>query len=151
MTSVDREAQQQVLAELLGGAPPLPAEPVAPPVGQPFRRDQKGRFLRGNPGGPGRRPGQGLDYRALAEREAEREGIDLPQAMWRVLRKLIELAQAGDVAAAKLVLDKLGIVEDAQQAAGVQLVVITGVDDTGTPVRGVGLRVNQPTVEELVE
>lgn len=105
-------------------------------------RDHKGRFVKGHHSpGPGRPKGQGLDLRALAERESEREGFDLPAAAWRVLKRLFAMAEAGDVAAAKLVLDKLGVVDDAQQA-GVQLVVVTGVDAaTGEPATGIALRV----------
>lgn len=104
-------------------------------------RDVKGRFLKGTPGGPGRRPGQGLDLRSLAEREAEREGFDLNAAAWRVLKRLFTMAEAGDVAAAKELFTRIGMVDEAQQG-GVQLVVVTGVDDAGQPAQGIALRVN---------
>lgn len=137
----DTEAEA-FLAEALAGVPPVTAPVSTAPAdiasARPLR-DAKGRFLPGGPGGPGRRPGQGLDLRALAEREAEREGFDLNQAAWRVLKKLFHMAEGGDVAAAKLVLDKLGVVDEAQQA-GITLTVVTGVDADGQPAQGIALR-----------
>jgi hypothetical protein len=138
------------IAEFLGDTTPPAtaaagtAAPVEAPATLPAARTDKrlanGRFVKGHPGGPGRTPGRGLDLRSLAEREAKREGFDLNQAAWRVLKRLFAMAEAGDVAAAKLVLDKLGIVEG-DERTGVQLVVVTGVDPAGAPAQGIGLRV----------
>jgi len=119
MTSVDREAQQQALAELIGGALPLPAEPIAPPV----LRDDKGRFLPGGPGGPGRKPGRGVDVKFAAERIARERGIELSVAVGEVVLRLIELAKGGDVPAAALLLKTVGTAEpDGQQGLVVQVI-----------------------------
>lgn len=65
-------------------------------------RDVKGRFAKGTERGPGRPPGthvQSLRNALLQEAK--------PADMKAVARKLIELAREGDVAAAKLILDRL--------------------------------------------
>lgn len=67
-------------------------------------RTVDGRFAPGHPG-VGGRP-SGIDLRALAERKSEEEGYDFPTAMWEVIKALIENAKAGNVSAAKLLLDK---------------------------------------------
>lgn len=137
----DREA---VLAEFGVLAATVEEQAVAVPASGVLR-DGNGRFLPGTAGGPGRKPGRGLDLRALAEREAAREGFDLNAGAWRVLRKLFSMAEAGDVAAAKLVLDKLGIVEGAAAHAGISLTVITGVDRSGNQLQGIAVRTGTAT------
>ena len=82
-------------------------------------RDDKGRFRVGHPGGPGRP--RGIDLRALAEREAERENLDLEAALWRVLKQLIEAAENGCTRSAKLLFDKL----TEQEATGPMVAVQT--------------------------
>src|SRR5262245_507530 len=93
------ESPDAVLAAMLDGIEPKPPNPR---VGAPLpastdaaapRADRaaNGRFLPGHKSpGPGRTPGLGLDLRALAEREAKRDGIDLNKAAWLVLKKLLE-------------------------------------------------------------
>lgn len=61
-------------------------------------RDRTGRFLPGNAGGPGRRPGRSTST-ALRER--------LAQDVEAVVEVVRQQALAGDVAAARLLLDKL--------------------------------------------
>ena len=72
-----------------------------------------GQFLPGNNGGSGRPPG--IDVRQAALASAKKAGVDLAQAVGNVLLKMVEQAlDHGDVAAAKLVLDRLcGPVEPA--------------------------------------
>lgn len=68
-------------------------------------RDDKGRFVVGNPGGPGRprKP----DVFAVATEGAARDGVDLRASLWAVLQAMVQRALAGDVSAAKLIVDKL--------------------------------------------
>lgn len=61
-------------------------------------RDRAGRFQTGNPGGPGRRPGR-CTSTALREK--------LAQDMDAVIEVVRRQALAGDVSAARLLLDKL--------------------------------------------
>ena len=71
-------------------------------------RDALGKFVPGCPGGPGRPQGsRNIDLRAVAAAAAERDGIDLDRALWGVVRKLIEQAEAGDVGASKLLFERL--------------------------------------------
>lgn len=71
-------------------------------------RDHAGRFAPGCQPGPGRPQGsRNIDLRAVAAAAAERDGIDLDRALWGVVRKLIEQAEAGDVAASKLLFERL--------------------------------------------
>lgn len=61
-------------------------------------RDRTGRFLPGNAGGPGRRPGRSTST-ALREK--------LAQDVEAVVEVVRQQALAGDIAAARLLLDKL--------------------------------------------
>lgn len=71
-------------------------------------RDHAGRFAPGCQPGPGRPQGsRNIDLRAVAAAAAERDGVDLDRALWGVVRKLIEQAEAGDVAASKLLFERL--------------------------------------------
>lgn len=73
------------------------------------KRGSNGLFLPGTKAGPGRKPGR-PDLYLLAERLAAKEGYDLEQALWDLLKKMIELGRTkGDVAATKLALDHLGL------------------------------------------
>ena len=107
---------------------------MAEPNGQlSAERDEAGRFLRGNTiSKTGGRP-RGIDIKALAEEMAEQEGYDLRQAMWRVLKTLINSAEAGDVAAAKIVFERLGVDDDLMSRAGVVLHVLTGLPRVDAP------------------
>ena len=68
-------------------------------------RGKRGRFTKGNPGGPGRP--RGPDFRRLIFEQAERRGVDVEDAVWDVFSALLERAKNGDVQAAKLILDRL--------------------------------------------
>lgn len=120
--------------------PAVPASvPDAPARVPKPGRDARGYFLPGhNLPAPGRP--RGYDLKKLAEEESEREGFDIRAAFWRVLKRMIVLAEGGDVQAAKLVLDRLGMPDDVGPG-GLQLTVVTGVDSTGAPATGIGLRV----------
>jgi hypothetical protein len=65
-------------------------------------RGRDGRFVRGNPGGPGN-PFAG---KVAKLREAGWKAVK-PTEVRKVFRKLLELALAGDVSAARLLLDRL--------------------------------------------
>jgi hypothetical protein len=65
-------------------------------------RGRDGRFVRGNPGGPGN-PFAG---KVAKLREAGWKAIK-PAEIKAVYRKLLEMAMAGDVPAARLLLDRL--------------------------------------------
>lgn len=65
-------------------------------------RDGKGRFAKGNPGGPG-------NPHAIAVaklREALLKAVT-PDAIQRIITKLIAQAEAGDTASAKILLDRV--------------------------------------------
>lgn len=73
-------------------------------------RDSKGRFIKGNPGGPGRPPAAS----AHEHRRAMLAAVG-PDVVARVMRKLAAQALEGDVAAARLLPDRvLGRVMDAE-------------------------------------
>lgn len=48
-----------------------------------------------------------MDIRRVAGERAKAEGIDLETALWDVVKALLEAGRKGDVAAAKLVMDRL--------------------------------------------
>lgn len=73
-----------------------------------FKRAAGGQFAPGTKPGPGRKPGR-PDLYLLAERMAEAEGYKLDDALWRMFKKLIAIAEAGDVPAMKLAFDHLGL------------------------------------------
>jgi len=76
-------------------------------------RDASGRFVPGHSlPGPGRP--KGFDFRAIATARAEAEGLSLEDAIYKVCRGLLTAAENGDVAAARLVLDRLCTADDAQ-------------------------------------
>lgn len=92
-------------------------------------RDEKGRFTFGNPGGPGR--AKKPDIYAVALEGAARDGIDLRAKLYEVLQAMVQRALAGDVSAAKLLVDRLtdpdpivvehqGTVTDADAARQIQ-------------------------------
>lgn len=82
-------------------------------------RARDGRFLPGNPGGPGARRGtRKLDFVAIVRRHARAQGIDLRAAVGEVFDTLLGQARAGDVQAARLLLDRLcGPVEKGEPSA----------------------------------
>lgn len=65
---------------------------------------KSGQFVRGNR--LGGRP-KGLDFRAAVERYASANGIDLENAVGEVFKAMLTEAKAGDVQAARLILDRL--------------------------------------------
>jgi hypothetical protein len=77
---------------------------TTPPSTNGSKRDRgpNGRFLSGNPGGPGN-PFAG---KVAKLREAGWKAIK-PEEIKAVYRKLLDLALAGDVPAARLLLDRL--------------------------------------------
>ena len=77
----------------------MSAEQPNPTAQQPQGRDAKGRFTTGNAGGPGNPFGRRLaDMRKAVMNAISVDDIEA------LLRKLLEMAMAGDIAAAKLVL-----------------------------------------------
>lgn len=77
-------------------------------------------------------PGRGkhriprVDHILAAAKVAKLRGTTLAEEVGRVVWKMIELAQHGDTAAAKIVLDRLAIRDD-EHPAGAQIVIVTGV------------------------
>ena len=65
-------------------------------------RDTRGRFIAGNPGGPG----NPLAARVGRLRAALLEAVT-PEDIQSVVRRLVEEAREGDVAAARLVLERV--------------------------------------------
>lgn len=70
------------------------------------RDPQTGRFLPGNNANPKGRP-RGIDFRRVVREKAEQEGIAVEDAVWAIFRSMLKQAGAGDVSAAKLLLDRL--------------------------------------------
>lgn len=94
-------------------APPVPVPAAAPPA-----RGPGGLFAPGNRiGAAGRAPRPALID--LAHSEAVRAGIDLHAALGRVALKMVALAEAGDVQAARLVVDRLTLAPDDLDLLGV--------------------------------
>ena len=84
------------------------------------RDPSTGRFLSGFTGNPAGRP-KALDLRAIAEKKAKENGVDLEVALWEVVVGLLERARAGDAAASKVVLDRLCGPLDRGPLVGVQV------------------------------
>ena len=62
-------------------------------------RDERGRFLPGNPGGPGRPPN-------TREHRAAMVQAVTPKDIAAIMQALVDRAKAGDVQAAKIVLER---------------------------------------------
>lgn len=71
-----------------------------------------GRWRPGHTGGPGRP--RGVDLRRLAAEKSKADGIDIENAMWGVLKAMLKASINGDVAAAKLVFEKLALNDPAE-------------------------------------
>lgn len=95
-------------------SPGLPPSLETDPNRHLTGRDNKGRWTKGNAGGPGRTKGSGIgiDLRKLAE---DRLGPAFPDRMWALLEAMFARAMDGDVAAAKLLFERLGIPESKTQ------------------------------------
>lgn len=65
-------------------------------------RDNRGRFVKGNPGGPGN-----PKMRSLTEQAKRIRALVTDEDLERVVRRLVELAEGGDAQACKLVLERL--------------------------------------------
>jgi hypothetical protein len=89
-------------------------------------RDEQGRFLPGHCGNPQGRP-RGIDIRAEAIKRASESGRDLAAELAEVVDALLEQAKLGDVQAAKLLFDKLGLEEKHP------LISVDLRDQTGAP------------------
>lgn len=88
------------------------------------RRDARGRLLPGvslNPAG--RRPGSGArpTLLSIARSLVEEAGIDLDTALRSVLGSMIHQAGKGDVAAGRLVLERLTVDEDQSPRGGITI------------------------------
>lgn len=72
-----------------------------------------------------------VDHVRAAMKAAKRKGRPLADEIGDVLFKLIDMAKAGDVSAAKLVIDRLGVPDSASredvQATATQILIVTGV------------------------
>ncbi len=82
--------------------PPLPSPgPTAanPAPTEPSGRDSRGRFCRGNPGGPG----NPFARKTAALRQALLDTVTV-EDLQAIVRRLLQKAKEGDVAAARLVL-----------------------------------------------
>ena len=100
-------------------------------------RGPDGRFVKGGPGGPGRKPGIKVEFREAARARAAEMGLDLAREVGNMALIMIRQAQNGDVAAARFVTERLcgpvddgsGVVVDARQInLGAAAPVPTGVD-----------------------
>ena len=75
--------------------------PTTPPSGE-SERDSRGRFARGNAGGPG----NPLGKQATAMRKAAMSALG-PEVIAGIMRKFASMALQGDVAAGRLVLERV--------------------------------------------
>ena len=87
------------------------------------------RFKPGQSGNPAGRP-PGLDFRRLVEKRAAAEGVPVEAAMWAIFVSMLKRARAGDVAAAKLLLDRLCTAVE----TGPQIAIITDRVIVGPPI-----------------
>lgn len=69
------------------------------------QRESNGHFAKGWDGGPGRP--RGLDFRKCAEEWAQSKGKTLDAAALDVVDAIFTAARAGDMSAAKLLVDRL--------------------------------------------
>lgn len=72
----------------------------------PEMRGRDGRFVKGHPKSSAGRP-RGYDFRAVVEQFAATNKVEVDRAIYEVFTALAARAKAGDVAAAKLLLDRL--------------------------------------------
>lgn len=81
-----------------------------------IKRGERGKFLPGTKGGPGRPPGA-VDVYRVAKKRAKQEGTDLREMVWEVMREMHAAATIDhDASAAKLFLDRAcGPVEKAPE------------------------------------
>ncbi|MGH9992852.1 MAG: DUF5681 domain-containing protein [Nitrososphaera sp.] len=90
----------------------------------------KGRFVKGTTGNPGGRPKGGGKNKLQLHREAIREAVDqeLCGSVVDILKVVIKAAKAGDLVAAKMMLDRFVPVQKAADpvgaaAGGIQIIV----------------------------
>lgn len=69
-------------------------------------RDDKGRFVKGSPGGPGRPPGS-LNLLTICRQKAEAEGVDLESVLWSAIKAMAKRAIKGDHQTAKILFERL--------------------------------------------
>jgi hypothetical protein len=69
------------------------------------RNPETGQFVKGWKGGPGRPKGS-VDFMQALRLHAKAKGYDIVAAVWEVAEAMFEKAKSGDVAAAKLILDR---------------------------------------------
>lgn len=84
-------------------------DPTAPNESAAIGRDALGRFAPGNPGGPGRRPRP--DFATVVDAHLARNGGSTEKVLGEVFDGLRAAAAGGDVAAARLLLDRLCPIE----------------------------------------
>ena len=71
-------------------------------------RTETGQFVKGEwKGGPGRLPGIKVDFREAVRKRAEELGVDIRKELGTMAMLLLTKAKAGDVAAAKFVVERL--------------------------------------------
>lgn len=109
-----------------------------PPVWKegPESRDPKtGHFVAGNPNaGRGRYPGETYrDFNSIVRRKAKELGIDVDKMVLSVAVGLVRRAQAGDVPAAKLFLDRMCGRQEIDPSVQVNQ-VIAGAIAAGPPI-----------------
>jgi hypothetical protein len=93
-------------------------------------RDALGRLLPGHTANPKGRP-KGVYLRQLAEARAFVEDMSIEDALWDVVKAMIERAKGGDVKAAQLILDRLAMPESRDPLINLQLAQIQAA--TGEP------------------
>lgn len=84
-----------------------------------------GRFLPGTSGNPKGRP-RGLDFKRIVYERAAAAGIPIEDAVWLVFQAMLKAASGGDVAAAKLILERICETEPTE-------VHVTGTMETPGP------------------
>lgn len=90
----------------------IPTSPPQPPTEPPAEQAEQarlpnGQFPRGVSGNPSGRPKGVRDLRTILVEHFETQGLDIEQAAIAIVGGLLREAKAGDVPAAKLLLDRL--------------------------------------------
>ncbi len=83
----------------------LPPENLVKTGATDPERDDRGRFVAGHVGRGGRP--KGYDFRKIVAEESAKHGVPVEVAVWAIYTALLKRARRGDVAAARILLDRL--------------------------------------------
>ena len=105
---------------------------AAPEATTPVVRTEEGRFVKGRSGNPNGRPKGRKNHLVQLQQDLEiavREHLDVTQ-ITRIIKKICEKAEDGNVAAAKLILDKvIANAKDSEDVEGGGRVVVFRIEN----------------------